>query len=148
MDIENLNELKVLVNSKNVNNFVDEYGRNLLQNAIIDNPMAIDFLIEVGIDINHIDSNKQNALHFCAEYANYELAELLLKKGIYKNQKDIYGNTPMWRAVFNADGEYSLVKLLKKYDCDFLSKNNNNKSPLDFAIQIGDNELQNILLRN
>ena len=58
---------------------------------------------------------------------------------------DYYGNNPLWYAVFNANDDYCLVKLLVKYGADALSKNNAMRSPLDFAKQIEDTEMINIL---
>ncbi|WP_123868180.1 ankyrin repeat domain-containing protein [Chryseobacterium lactis] len=59
--------------------------------------------------------------------------------------QDQFGNNAMWTAVFNSDGGYDIVKLLKEYGFDSNSKNNNDRSPLDFAKQIEDEELQKIL---
>lgn len=51
----------------------------------------------------------------------------------------------LWYAVFNANNDYRLVKLLVRYGADALSKNNAIRSPLDFAKQIKDTEMINIL---
>lgn len=48
-------------------------------------------------------------------------------------------------AVFYANNDYRLVKLLVRYGADALSKNNAMRSPLDFAKQIEDTEMINIL---
>lgn len=125
----------------------DEFGRNLLQEAISScrNDIAID-LINKGIDINHQDNKGLSPLHFCTQYNNITIAELLLQKGVNVNMIDIYGNNPLWYAVFN--GDYHLVKLLIKYGADAQNKNNAMRSPLDFAKQIEDTEMTTILMEN
>ena len=122
------------------------YGRNLLQEAIVScrNTIASD-LVNKGIDINHQDKMGWTPLHFCAQYNNITIAELLLRKGAKVNFIDCYGNNPLWYAVFNANDDYRLVKLLIRYGADALSKNNAMRSPLDFARQIEDTEMINIL---
>lgn len=97
------------------------------------------------IDIDHQDKMGWTPLHFCAQYNNITIAELLLQEGANVNIIDCYGNNPLWYAVFNANDDYCLVKLLVKYGADALSKNNAMRSPLDFAKQIEDTEMINIL---
>ena len=126
---------------------INEFGRNLLQEAISSckNGIAID-LINKGIDINHQDYKGLSPLHFCTQYNNITIAELLLQKGAKVNMIDIYGNNPLWYAVFN--GDYHLVKLLIKYGANAQNKNNAMRSPLDFAKQIEDTEMTTILMEN
>lgn len=52
----------------------------------------------------------------------------------------------MWVAVFYSDGYYDVVKLLKQHGVDSISKNNANRSAIDFARQIEDEELEQILV--
>lgn len=62
-------------------NYSNAYGRNLLQEAIVscENTIAVD-LVNKGIDINHQDKKEMTPLHFCAQYNNTTIAELLLLK--------------------------------------------------------------------
>lgn len=57
------------------------YGRNLLQEAIVscENAIAVD-LVNKGIDIDHQDKMGWTPLHFCAQYNNITIAELLLQE--------------------------------------------------------------------
>ena len=86
---------------------------------------------------------KTTPLHLCAEYENYSVAEILLRKGAVVDPVDKYGNTPLWVAVFNED--YKLAQLLVSYGANKDNKNLNNKSPLDFAKQTGNEDMINIL---
>lgn len=61
-------------------NYSNAYGRNLLQEAIVscDNTIAVD-LVNKGIDIDYQDKMGWTPLHFCAQYNNITIAELLLQ---------------------------------------------------------------------
>ncbi|MFP5131252.1 ankyrin repeat domain-containing protein [Phocaeicola coprocola] len=74
------------------------------------------------------------------------MAKLLLQKKAQINIIDRYGNNPLRVAVFNAYGDYRIVKLFLKYNTNIQNKNRVNRSPLDFAKQINDLDLVNILL--
>ncbi|MFY8188123.1 MAG: ankyrin repeat domain-containing protein [Flavobacterium sp.] len=129
-------------------NIVNENKQNLLQESIsFENYLTANFLIENDIDLNHQDSNGKTSLHYCASFNNYSIAEKILAKNGNINICDSFGNNPLWVAVFSARGEYGLVKLFLQYGADINSKNKNNKSPLDFAMQISDELLINILVR-
>ena len=103
-------------------------------------------LINRNININQQDYKGETPLHYCAAYFNLEIAELLLQKKAQINIIDKYGNNPLWVAVFNAHGDYRMVKLFLKYNANIQNKNRANRSPLDFAKQINDLDLVNILL--
>lgn len=126
----------------------NEYNQNLLQEAIAacKNDIAKD-LIDRNININHKDSNGQVPLHYCAQYFNIEIAGLLLNKNADINIEDIYGNGPLWTAVFNARGDYRIVELFIKYNANIYHLNKAKRSPLDFAKQIDDLDMINILLQ-
>ncbi|WP_408007767.1 hypothetical protein [Rossellomorea aquimaris] len=58
------------------------------------------------------------------------------------NQRDKYGNSPLWTAVFNCKGRYyDMVKLLLQYNPYSVTKNKAGRSPLDFAKQVGNEKL-------
>ena len=128
-------------------NCQNQYGQNLLQEAIESNidEIAID-LVNRKIDVNHQDIKGFSSLHYCAQYCNMRVAELLLKDNAYINIEDSYGNNPLWTAVFNARGNYQMVELFIKYGADAHNKNKANRSPIDFAKQIEDTYMIKILL--
>jgi ankyrin repeat protein len=141
-------DLRKIVHESNVNHFVNEYGQNLLHEAIAQNCSEIlNYLLYCNIDVNKVDRDGKTPLHYSTAYNNYAFTKLLLdSNGIEKGIKDRYGNNPMWVAVFNANDYYDVVKLLKQHGVDSQSKNNSNRSALDFARQIGDEELEQILI--
>lgn len=124
----------------------NKYKQNLLQEAIAasKNDIAKD-LINRDIDLNHQDSNGQVPLHYCAQYLNIEIARLLLSKNADINIEDAYGNNPLWTAVFNARGDYRMVELFIEYNANIYHLNKAGRSPLDFAKQIDDTKLVQIL---
>jgi len=77
-------------------------------------------------------------LHFACEYNNIKLAKELLERQINIEEKNIYGNTPLWIAVFNSNGNYDMVDLLLSYNANPNSVNNSDNTPLKFAITIDD----------
>jgi ankyrin repeat protein len=128
-------------------NIINKSKNNLLQEAIAANSLKIGkALIEKKINVNFQDKNGQTSLHYAAAYSNYNLAVLILENGGDLSVKDKYGNNSVWTAIFNAKGEYyDIVSLFLKNGGDVLNKNNNNKSPLDFALQINDTALLDLI---
>lgn len=147
VELNNLEDLKKIVNESNVNLFVNEFGQNLLHMAITRNSQEVfNYLLYCDIDVNKLDNDGKTPLHYSTAYNNFDFTKLLLdSKGIEKGIKDRYGNNPMWVAVFNSRGYYDVVRLLIEHGVDAHSKNNSGRSASDFAKQIEDEELIEIL---
>ena len=140
-----LEQYKLSITKVNID-VCNEYGQNLLQESISSNKDMISIdLLERNIDINHQDGKGQTPLHFCAQYLNTHIAELLLRNNANINIIDNFGNNPLWTAVFCAHGDYQIVKLFMKYGADAHHKNKAGRSPLDFAYQIDDFDMLDIL---
>ncbi len=143
-DIEDFKEMFV---KEHINN-KSEYGSGLLHYAISGNKFDIAlFLINNGIDLNMTNSEGQTALQLICVNQNLNVAKELLKKGINIDLRDKHGNNGIWTAVFNCKGKnYEMVKLIMEYKPDIYSKNKAGRSPIDFARQIDDKDLLNILV--
>ena len=129
-------------------NQVDEDGQNLLHEAVaFNNSLLGKELIERNINVNHKDASSQTPLHYAANNKEIELSSLILNSGGNLNIEDKYGNQPLWTAVFNAKGDYEMVKQFMSFNPDVNHKNQNGKSPLAFAQQINDGSLISILTR-
>lgn len=77
------------------------------------------------------------------------MAKKLIAKGITIDQKDKYGNTPLWRAAFESKGkQYEMVSLLMEHKANIHSLNHAQKSPLMFANQVGDNKLIKLMMKH
>lgn len=74
----------------------------------------------------------------------YEQKNILERNINYSNA---YGRNLLQEAIVSCENTIAvdLVKLLVRYGADALSKNNAMRSPLDFAKQIEDTEMINIL---
>lgn len=74
----------------------------------------------------------------------YERKNILERNINYSNA---YGRNLLQEAIVSCENTIAvdLVKLLVRYGADALSKNNAMRSPLDFAKQIEDTEMINIL---
>ena len=137
--------LKSLINPATVN-ITDGEARTPLFQAIIENHSdVIKWLIENGADLNHQDRNGWTPLHFAVQEKQLDTVALLLLSGANTNLHDIYGNGPLWRAAFDARGDYRIVETLLAAGADPNHKNNSHKSPIDFAVTVGDEALKTIL---
>ena len=120
----------------------DEDNQNLLHEAVIANSIDISKdLIAKGIDINAQDNKGFTPLHYAAMHKRTELAKIILENGGDVNVTDEHGNNALWTAIFNAKGDYRIVKMYLDASGDSNHKNKYGKSALDFSNQIKDQAL-------
>jgi len=119
---------------------------NLFENDI----HSDSFLSEVEklVNVNKKFQKGLNLLHFACEFGNIKLATKLIERNIDIEEKNIYGNTPLWVAVFNSKGKYDMVDLLLSFNANPNSVNKAGNSPLKFAETLGDLALIQKLKRN
>lgn len=143
--INDINNYFFLIEKVDIN-IVNETNENLLQTALAYNreEIALD-LIRKGINLNHKNNDGKTSLHYILNKTQLNIAKQILDKGGDIKLIDKYGNNPLWTATFNARGEYDLVGLYLNYGGNPNHKNINDKSPIDFAKQIKDNNLLEIL---
>lgn len=118
-------------------NAVDDMNRSLLINSVI--RLNIDYvkiLIKNGANINHQDKNGWTALHFAAQDYKPEMANVLIESEADIEAVDIYGNTPLSKAVFHSRERGEIIKLLLKNGANKEHKNNYGVSPLSLAYTI------------
>jgi ankyrin repeat protein len=110
-------------------------GRTPLFHAATDNRLeAAKLLLAAGAQVDAQDEGGNSALHQAAQDYHPEMASLLIDKGGAKvDIEDDYGNTPLWRAVFNSENRGELITILLRAGADRNHRNKRGKSPLDLA---------------
>ncbi|MBC8152128.1 MAG: ankyrin repeat domain-containing protein [Bacteroidetes bacterium] len=127
-------------------NVLNEYQQNLLHEATAKGAIRIaKELITLGINLNQQDRNGQTPLHYAALRKNADIAQAILKAGGNTNIRDNHGNNALWTAAFNARGDYSVVDTLLLFHADATTRNAAGRSPLDFASQINDRKMIELL---
>jgi ankyrin repeat protein len=108
---------------------------------LFENEIHSEMFLQKVRELKNVNKKYQkglNLLHFACEYNNIQLAKELLERKINIEEKNIYGNTPLWTAVFNAKGKYEIVDLLLSFNANPNSINNADNTPLKFAITLDD----------
>ncbi len=106
--------------------------------AIIRNDItAVKQLLDSGTDINKQDGAGFTALHFAAQENNFGIAKLLIERGADLEIRDVYGNTPLIRAVSSSKGKGEIIDLLLQHGADMNVKNDYGVSALEDAKNIG-----------
>lgn len=106
-------------------------------NAVLsdnENYKIVELLLNKGANVNLHDKRAAwTALHFAAQACRLDLVELLVKFEADIEAQDIYGNTPLWRAVFSSTGNGDVIELLLRAGANRHKKNNSGVSPYDLA---------------
>lgn len=87
-------------------------------------------------------------MHYAALNNQMDVAKAALEKNADLNIDDIYGNQPLWIAVFNDKGRndrFEMVKLFVEYGADVNHKNKVGKSPKEIIAIAGYNNLKSLL---
>lgn len=103
-------------------NSKDKYGNNLLHYYIMNNKeitfpanMIISELIKKGLDINEKRKDRRSVLYLSVQYQLKDVFELLLNLDAEIDAQNVNGNTPLWEAVMQYQGDsFFIVQLLKK----------------------------------
>lgn len=108
-------------------------------------PAVARALLNAGVNPDQVDKLGMTALHYAAARRNVEVVRALLDGGASVNVADNHGNEALWAAVMNAKGEYAVVRALMESRADPRHLNRHGRSPLSFAVQIGDEVLVRLL---
>ena len=116
---------------------VDMYGRTPLHNAAIKNDLSeVIALLQGCADPSAQDDNGWSPLHFSAQANSLGITKVLLEAGAKVDLRDSFGNTALFRVVFNCQGDGSVIALLRASGADPRAVNNHGVSPLSLARKI------------
>jgi ankyrin repeat protein len=146
-DVKDRNNIKVihLLSEVGIDSCDSHLRTSLIWATYYNNLDLLIWLIENGADINHQDTIGYTALHFAGQEKNIETAQLLLDKGANLELADIHGNTPIWTAIFNSKGDYSLVKMYLSNGANLDIENKHNMTPRKLANTIAGFDLNSII---
>lgn len=132
-------------------NLRDEDGRTPLMHAVLADdadPAVVALLLDRGTDVNAADAGQRwTALHFAARDGNEQLVRLLLAAGADVDAVDVFGNTPLWRAVWNTGIGPAPMTVLLHHGADPGHENRSGNSPLDLARESGEKDVLALLER-
>jgi ankyrin repeat protein len=112
-------------------------GRVDLINAAIDRDIpTVERLLSEGAIPDLTDRQGWTALHFAAQNNDAETAKILLKHGAPLESRDLFGNTPLWRAVFSYRGAADCISVLLDAGANPDLANDHGVSPRSLAASI------------
>lgn len=143
---QKLPELISLLEKDTEVNAKDKSGRTALHHAVINKNFEIcKVFIAYKADVNAQDQALFTPLHFAVqEYDALDITELLVQNGATIDAQNIYGNTPLWIAVFESRGHGEMIKLLLQAGADINKENNSGVSPLKLAQTIANFDVKKI----
>jgi len=138
----NLNVLKILIANNFDINMEDQYGKTLLNYAILDGDEAIiNDLINCGAYIRNFDTEIINSLKNCY---NLSVLKILTDNGFNINMEDEYGKTLLIHAI--QEDAFNIVKDLIENGADANKEDRDGNTPLIAAIKNENVEIVEYLL--
>lgn len=126
-------------------NALDEDGKTPLMDAILASNWSaamVQLLLDSGASVQIADNEQcWTPLHLASRDGKPELVELLLQRGARIDAVDVYGNTPLWRAITAHQNAVEVVTLLIDAGASPHVANNAGVSPFEFAKQLQRSDL-------
>jgi ankyrin repeat protein len=97
--------------------------------------------LAAGDDPNLGDRQGFTPLHLAAQQWSIDVAKLLLDHGAAVDRSNMFGNTPLFVAVFNSKGRGDLIALLRQKGADPLKANETGQTPAGLARLIGNYDI-------
>ncbi len=107
--------------------------------AAIGSIKSANYLIQAGADVNVLDLEKSNPLHYAAYNRNFNMVALLLNRGTQAEAQNNFGNTPFHYAVKSKDLE--ICKLIWEHSSDKKIKNGSGLTPEELYRELTNKEL-------
>jgi ankyrin repeat protein len=124
---DNFDKLLEFINKYGIE-AVDRDGRNILLNCIIKNKTK--WAINIINQFNELKLNSQgregfSALHFAVQEHNIKILDVLLKnKTIIVDIQDSWGDSPLWRAIYDENYDENIIIKLLEAGADINKQNN------------------------
>ena len=113
---------------------MDPAGRSLLHYAALTNDEnEVERLIAEGVSVDSADSHGFTSLHLASQEHALEAAAALFDLGATVDATNVFGNTPLFVAVFNSRGRPAMVDLLRSRGADPLHPNQSGQTPTGLA---------------
>jgi len=126
----------------NMQNFVGETALYIAAARGFDRICAL--LIEHGGDTRYSTVDGATPVHIAAASGHLEVLKTLISKGAFVNGADEEGDTALHYAI--REGQRAAIELLAKhFGADATIKNEDLESPLDLAMELGENEIVDFL---
>jgi ankyrin repeat protein len=94
------------------------------------------WLSDHGVPVDRADLDGMTPLHLAALHYSTNAAKQLLDLGAAVDPRDKYGNTPLFKAVFESCGRGDMVRLLKANGADVNAVNLHGVTPKSLAYTI------------
>jgi len=126
----------------NMQNFAGETALYIAAARGFDRICAL--LIEHGGDARYSTIDGATPVHIAAASGHLEVLKTLISKGAFVNGTDEEGDSALHYAI--REGQRAVIELLvKHFGADASAKNEDLESPLDLAIELGENEIAEFL---
>ena len=113
---------------------VDEFGRSSLHYAALGGQSEHMLMLLARSPSLVLPCNQGwTPLHCAAHAQSVACVSLLLEGGVLVDPQDQYGNTPLWRAVFESKGHGEVIAVLREAGADPCRSNKHGVSPLKLA---------------
>jgi ankyrin repeat protein len=105
------------------------------------------FLLENGADPNAKDINGATCLHHAAALGMDAIVAILLRNGAFFNERDEWDECALhWAVREGGESAMRIVKLLAEHGAVLDIYNDDDETPLDLAMEIGDDRMVQLLL--
>ncbi|MGM0904682.1 MAG: M48 family metallopeptidase [Bacillota bacterium] len=113
--------------------------------AVMDEDMErLEQLVVEGTPIDEKDTDGYTALQYAVIWGDVEAAQWLIENGADVNTADNWASTPLMNAVYNVS-DVEIVELLLANGADKTLEDSDGKTAYDYAVEIRDAELRDIL---
>jgi ankyrin repeat protein len=117
---------------------MDPAGRSPLHYAALNNDAEeVTRLVAEGASPDSSDTHGFTALHLASQEHALAAAAALLNLGATVDPINLFGNTPLFVAVFNSRGRPEMIELLRSNGADPLHTNGTGQTPAGLARLIG-----------